>query len=421
MRKGILTTILILICIIFGFGEESGVLKGHVYYLDENNPVKGGAVEIKELGIKTITDDNGFFSFENIKPGNYSIIVTNPDYFDGERDWDDRDWDDISVKPKEDTNFSFIVGPTTTNSAIHTRVPSHWKTRNVYLFSLPSAYILPKGQMRVQLTYNFNPYQTYYDFQESERDNYYEEHDFYIRRITPYGMRIDVGLTKILQLGLSYSKYGWKYDTGFKNGDEYYYYDDYIYSKREYSQTTIDCKFTLVKIPELEISTFFRYSIIEIESHFILKLPPESIDDKSKVIYSEGFVFPIIFSTTFPLNENFSFTFSFSFPLLQYLVYIHDVRQTWGGMRINYIDKISIGYENRMNYFTEYIREGAGTGEDVSYRISSETKYFLTWNFKNFQLQGCYLIHKGSKYFNFEFNEVGFALVYKFNVWGNNK
>ncbi len=299
--------------------------------------------------------------------------------------------------------------------------------KDAYMLSLPTAYIMPKGQMRIQLCYNYNPNQPYFDLQYPAGAYRIQNFDVDIQRKNKYGLRFDVGVFQNLQMGISYSEYDWESKTGFNQIIKYSFLAEYNYFKRKYSQTTFDFKFTFIRerLYFPEISTFFRYSVVKTNSTIILKVEPnpiynissKSLSGKEKIEYCED-LFPILISKRIILNEDYYLTFTFSIPLINYMLgYIHHVRQTWGGLTLNIKNIIFLGYENKINYFTEYVREGAGTGDDVSYRISSETKYFLILNLnEKFQLQGCYLIHKGSKYLNYKYDKYGFGLTYNFKI-----
>ncbi len=89
MKNSLLISILILlfIGIVSGcIGEtapptptEFGNLKGHVYWVpldsDEESPLEGATVILKDTSYTTTTDDEGFFEILNIGVGKYTLIV----------------------------------------------------------------------------------------------------------------------------------------------------------------------------------------------------------------------------------------------------------------------------------------------------------------------------------------------------------
>src|SRR6202030_657693 len=59
------------------FAAAEGDLKGHVRSRD-SQPIPAAAVQIKETGVKTTTDAQGAYAFEDLAAGLYTVIVTPP-------------------------------------------------------------------------------------------------------------------------------------------------------------------------------------------------------------------------------------------------------------------------------------------------------------------------------------------------------
>jgi TonB-dependent receptor len=58
------------------FAAESADLHGHVLRARDSQPVANAAVQIAETGAKTTTDASGAYTFEDLKPGVYTVVVT---------------------------------------------------------------------------------------------------------------------------------------------------------------------------------------------------------------------------------------------------------------------------------------------------------------------------------------------------------
>lgn len=293
--------------------------------------------------------------------------------------------------------------------------------KDAYMLSLPTAYIIPKGQMRIQVTYNFNPFQTYFDL----HDDYYNYNpiidsnmDIHIENC--FGLSLNYSITSFLQLGLVYSKNIWKAKKYYErvsihpHGMLWWQYDDF---SNEVDLIELPVKLRIIKekkyFPETSIFTqiyFINESIKSSEQKPISDIPELLTVNyhKSKQLYS--ITFPaLILSKTIEFNEKLNFIFSY---LISLAILFNDDFETFTSSYFQIYQSIRVGYENRMTYIQKYHYHG-----DRFFRRSSETKYFLAWNpNEKFQLQGCYLIHKGSKYLNYKYNKYGFGLTYNFKI-----
>ncbi|ULC59496.1 carboxypeptidase-like regulatory domain-containing protein [Flaviramulus sp. BrNp1-15] len=60
---------------VFAFGQNSGLISGNLLDIETNNePLIFAKVLIKETGLETLSDENGFFKFENLKEGKYTLV-----------------------------------------------------------------------------------------------------------------------------------------------------------------------------------------------------------------------------------------------------------------------------------------------------------------------------------------------------------
>ena len=55
---------------------DAGDLEGHVLRARDAQPIQGASVQIKETGSKASTDASGAYSFNDVKPGTYTLVVT---------------------------------------------------------------------------------------------------------------------------------------------------------------------------------------------------------------------------------------------------------------------------------------------------------------------------------------------------------
>lgn len=74
--------VLILICLIQLVVAQDGIIRGHVYDENSGEPILYGTVLIEELGIGATTDDNGFYSINELSAGQYTLKVSYLGYSD---------------------------------------------------------------------------------------------------------------------------------------------------------------------------------------------------------------------------------------------------------------------------------------------------------------------------------------------------
>ena len=71
------TFLLVFLISSFGFAQNAGLITGKLTDTESNNePLIFAEVLIKETGAITTTDAEGFFHFENIKEGDYTIVCS---------------------------------------------------------------------------------------------------------------------------------------------------------------------------------------------------------------------------------------------------------------------------------------------------------------------------------------------------------
>ena len=59
----------------FGFAQNTNSISGNLLDLDSDNaPLLYGEVMIKETGATVVSDENGFFKFENLEAGTYTLV-----------------------------------------------------------------------------------------------------------------------------------------------------------------------------------------------------------------------------------------------------------------------------------------------------------------------------------------------------------
>lgn len=59
------------------FAQENTSIKGNILDLEANNtPLEMVRVSIKETGDKAITDENGNFTFKDLNPGTYTVLLS---------------------------------------------------------------------------------------------------------------------------------------------------------------------------------------------------------------------------------------------------------------------------------------------------------------------------------------------------------
>ena len=68
----------------FSWAQNKGIINGKV--TDENGlPMPGATVTIRQSGASTITDDNGLFSFSNVRTGRTTLVVSFVGFADAEQ------------------------------------------------------------------------------------------------------------------------------------------------------------------------------------------------------------------------------------------------------------------------------------------------------------------------------------------------
>ncbi|MCK4666599.1 hypothetical protein KAU33_07610 [Candidatus Dependentiae bacterium] len=270
--------------------------------------------------------------------------------------------------------FMIIVSITFGDDDLSMKEPS--PNKDAYMLSLPTAYIMPKGQMRIQMTYNFNPFQTYFDLHDDYYDNvfsYYPDLSYHdLKHDHVYGIIFDYSIFKFMQLSISYSKSIWSKALFYR--DEYYY-DDYI-NKMEIIGTVLKLRLFKERKFFPQISIYNKFSLLN-----------ESIRAKSKkgyyLIYndykekrkssSEFDFIPLIITKHIALEKNVYLTLCFSTPIFRRLLIFHD---TYGGVFLNLYNRFKFGYENRMSYLRYYKSYGKS---EVLFRRSSVTKFYFAY------------------------------------------
>ncbi|MCC7520058.1 MAG: carboxypeptidase-like regulatory domain-containing protein, partial [Flavobacteriaceae bacterium] len=72
--KFVITLTLFLVTILAS--AQTGTLTGKIYNASDNQPIPFADVLLENTNYYTTSDENGFFSIENIKPGVYNLLVT---------------------------------------------------------------------------------------------------------------------------------------------------------------------------------------------------------------------------------------------------------------------------------------------------------------------------------------------------------
>ena len=78
MRK-IITTLLLFFLVIFSTVAQN-VIKGVVVDSEENNQLKGVAINVKESTVSTLTNENGVFILQNLSNGSYVLEISYKGY-----------------------------------------------------------------------------------------------------------------------------------------------------------------------------------------------------------------------------------------------------------------------------------------------------------------------------------------------------
>lgn len=59
----------------FSFAQHTGSVSGNILDNESNNsPLLYAKILIKETGAEVLSDEKGFFKFENLKDGNYTLV-----------------------------------------------------------------------------------------------------------------------------------------------------------------------------------------------------------------------------------------------------------------------------------------------------------------------------------------------------------
>jgi len=79
-----LVSILVWVILLFStsFAQSNLSLNGQIYDNNDGSIIRNASIQIVELGLNTRSDNLGFFYFENITPGSYSIKISAPGYND---------------------------------------------------------------------------------------------------------------------------------------------------------------------------------------------------------------------------------------------------------------------------------------------------------------------------------------------------
>ncbi len=92
------------------FGDDTGAIEGLVVDV-ENFPVVGAQIGIPELGLSTLSDPDGVFTFSNVEPGTYEIFATRVGYAsDGQR---------VEVVAGDSVAITFSLTPIATEESFH--------------------------------------------------------------------------------------------------------------------------------------------------------------------------------------------------------------------------------------------------------------------------------------------------------------
>ena len=76
MKKAISVTILLFLISVTAFpATDTFSLSGRITD-NEDNPVPSAGLVLKETGVWTVADENGFFEFENIRKGTYTLEIS---------------------------------------------------------------------------------------------------------------------------------------------------------------------------------------------------------------------------------------------------------------------------------------------------------------------------------------------------------
>lgn len=72
-----LVSIAVFFISVYSFAQSNTTLNGMVTDLESNNaPLMYAKVMVKETGVETLSNENGFFKFENLQAGNYTLVYS---------------------------------------------------------------------------------------------------------------------------------------------------------------------------------------------------------------------------------------------------------------------------------------------------------------------------------------------------------
>ncbi|AUS05402.1 carboxypeptidase-like regulatory domain-containing protein [Pseudotamlana carrageenivorans] len=62
---------------VFGFAQNTGSISGNLLDLEEGHaPLLYAKVMVKETGVEALSNEAGFFKFEDVKPGAYTLVYS---------------------------------------------------------------------------------------------------------------------------------------------------------------------------------------------------------------------------------------------------------------------------------------------------------------------------------------------------------
>lgn len=61
---------------------QKGLIFGTVLSKTTNEPIKAAGIELRPLGLNTVTGSNGQFQYDNIEPGDYALRIAKSGYFE---------------------------------------------------------------------------------------------------------------------------------------------------------------------------------------------------------------------------------------------------------------------------------------------------------------------------------------------------
>ena len=68
-------TVVLLVFVATGFAQNTGGITGNLLDLESNKaPLNMAKVTLKGLNTETVSDAQGYFKFDNLKPGTYTLV-----------------------------------------------------------------------------------------------------------------------------------------------------------------------------------------------------------------------------------------------------------------------------------------------------------------------------------------------------------